>query len=56
MTMEHIFLKALAGNRKKILFLLTADHGQVEVDPQTTIYLNRDPAFSGNGEVPEGQP
>lgn len=47
MTMEHIFLKALAGSRKKILFLLTADHGQVEVDPKTTIYLNRDPAFSG---------
>ena len=37
MTMEHIFMKALAGNRKKILFLLTADHGQVEIDPQTTI-------------------
>jgi hypothetical protein len=47
MTMEHIFLKAQAGNHKKILFLLTADHGQVEIDPQTTIYLNRDPAFSG---------
>jgi len=47
MTMEHIFLKALAGSRKKILFLLTADHGQVEVDPQTTLYLNRDRAFSG---------
>ena len=47
MTMEHIFLKALAGSRKKILFLFTADHGQVEVNPQTTLYLNRDPAFSG---------
>jgi hypothetical protein len=47
MTMEHIFLKALAGNRRKILLLLTADHGQVETDPQTTIYLNRDPAFKG---------
>jgi len=47
MTMERIFLKALSGNRKKILFLLTADHGQVEIDPQTTIYLNRDPAFAG---------
>jgi predicted AlkP superfamily pyrophosphatase or phosphodiesterase len=47
MTMERIFLKALAGNRKKILFLLTADHGQVEIDPQNTIYLNRDPAFAG---------
>jgi len=50
MTMKHIFLKALAGNHKKILFLLTADHGQVEVDPQTTIYLNREPAFSGMEE------
>lgn len=47
MTMEHIFLKALAGNRKKILFLLTADHGQVETNPKTTVYLNRDPAFAG---------
>jgi hypothetical protein len=47
MTMEHIFLTALSGNRKKILFLLTADHGQVETDPQTTIYINRDPAFTG---------
>jgi len=47
MAMEQVFLKAMAGSRKKILFLLTADHGQVEVDPQTTLYLNRDPAFSG---------
>jgi predicted AlkP superfamily pyrophosphatase or phosphodiesterase len=47
MTMEKIFLKAIANNRKKILFLLAADHGQVETDPQTTIYLNRDPAFKG---------
>ena len=29
------------------LFLLTADHGQVEVDPATCVYLNRDPAFEG---------
>ena len=47
MTMETIFQKALAGNRKNILFLLTADHGQSETDPQTTIYLNRDPRFTG---------
>ena len=47
MTMEHIFLKAMAGNRKKIMFLLTADHGQTETDPQTTIYINRDPCFAG---------
>ncbi len=46
-TMESIFLKALSGNRKKILFMLSADHGQVETDPQTTIYLNKDPRFEG---------
>ncbi len=47
MAMEKIFLKAMTGNRKKILFILTADHGQTETDPLTTIYLNRDPAFAG---------
>jgi predicted AlkP superfamily pyrophosphatase or phosphodiesterase len=47
LTMQQIFLKALAGNHRKILFMLTADHGQVETDPQTTIYINRDPAFAG---------
>jgi hypothetical protein len=47
MTMERIFLKAMAGNHKKILFLLAADHGQVETNPETTIYLNREPAFAG---------
>ncbi len=39
MTMETIFLNALKGNRRKILFLLSADHGQSETDPQTTVYL-----------------
>lgn len=29
----------------RTLLLLTADHGQVEVDPQTTIYLNKLPGF-----------
>ena len=47
MTMENIFLKALAGSHRKILFLLTADHGQSETDPHTTVYLNRDPRFAG---------
>ena len=32
---------------EETIFLLTADHGHVEVDPDTTIYLNRDPAFAG---------
>jgi hypothetical protein len=32
---------------RSVLCLLTADHGQVETDPQTTIYLNRQPRFAG---------
>lgn len=44
--MEHHFEQIFRGN-KRVLFLMTADHGQVEVDPQTTIYLNRDPRFWG---------
>jgi predicted AlkP superfamily pyrophosphatase or phosphodiesterase len=47
MTMETIFLKALSSKHRKTLFMLTADHGQSETDPQTTIYLNRDPRFEG---------
>jgi predicted AlkP superfamily pyrophosphatase or phosphodiesterase len=47
MTMENIFLNAVSRNRKKILFLLTADHGQSEVDPQTTVYINREAHFTG---------
>ncbi len=30
---------------RRTLFLLTADHGQVDVDPQTTVYLNKLPEF-----------
>lgn len=30
---------------RRTLLLLTADHGQVDVDPQTTIYLNKLPDF-----------
>jgi predicted AlkP superfamily pyrophosphatase or phosphodiesterase len=44
--MEYYFERVFQG-KKRILFLMTADHGQVEVDPQTTIYLNRAPQFSG---------
>lgn len=46
-TMEQVFLPILIRNHRKVLFLLTADHGQVEVDPEKTIYLNRHPAFAG---------
>ncbi len=38
--MEKVFYQNLFGKLKKTLFLMTADHGQVEVDPKTTIYLN----------------
>jgi len=44
--MEHYFDKVF-GNKKRILFLMTADHGMCEVDPKTTVYLNTDRDFSG---------
>ena len=44
--MEHYFERIFNG-QKKILFLMTADHGATEVDPQTTIYLNTEPRFMG---------
>jgi hypothetical protein len=47
MTFEKILLKAWKGSHRRILFMLTADHGQSEVDPQTTIYINREPRFTG---------
>jgi predicted AlkP superfamily pyrophosphatase or phosphodiesterase len=45
--MDSIFLNAIKGSRRKILFMMTADHGQAETDPQTTIYLNKEPRFEG---------
>jgi hypothetical protein len=45
--MEQVFLKAVGGSGRRLLFLLTADHGQVETDPHTSLYLNRDPHFAG---------
>jgi len=44
--MEHYFEKIFRGD-KRILFLMTADHGASEVDPETTVYLNKDPEFIG---------
>ena len=43
--MEYYFERMLKG--KRILFLMTADHGQVEVDPKTTIFLNTNAQFAG---------
>lgn len=39
--MERIFLRSLAGSRRRVLYLMTADHGQIGIDPATTVYLNR---------------
>jgi len=36
--LENIFFKT--AQNSNTLFLLTADHGQIEVDPQKTLYLN----------------
>ena len=44
--MDYFFERVFKGD-KRILFLMTADHGQVEVDPKTAIYLNTDPQFAG---------
>jgi predicted AlkP superfamily pyrophosphatase or phosphodiesterase len=43
-SLERYFLSSLLA-KGKTLFLLTADHGQSEVDPATTVYLNK--AFPG---------
>ncbi len=43
--MEHYFVRTFMG-KKRILFLMTADHGMSEVDPKTTTYLNTDPRFA----------
>lgn len=44
--MEYYFERVFKG-KKRILFLMTADHGQIDVDPHTTIYLNTEARFTG---------
>jgi predicted AlkP superfamily pyrophosphatase or phosphodiesterase len=44
--MEYFFPRVISG-KKKILFLMTADHGASEVNPKTTIFLNKDKRFKG---------
>jgi len=44
--MEHYFEKIFKG-KKNVLFLMTADHGIAEVDPNRTIYLNKNLNFHG---------
>jgi hypothetical protein len=45
--MMEYHLERIFRGKKRILFLMTADHGMCEVDPQTTIYLNTHPNFRG---------
>jgi len=45
--LERLFLSRLDGGTGDTLFLLTADHGQSETDPATTIYLNTGGDFAG---------
>lgn len=39
--LDRLLYKVLAGKVEETLLLITADHGQVEVYPDTTIYLNQ---------------
>jgi len=41
------FFTRIFGGKKKVFFLMTADHGASEVDPETTIFLNKDKRFVG---------
>ena len=44
--MEHYFERTFKG-KKRILFMMTADHGMCEVDPKTTVFLNTNSNFEG---------
>jgi predicted AlkP superfamily pyrophosphatase or phosphodiesterase len=44
--MEHYFTRIFTG-KKRVLFLMTADHGASEVDPMTTTFINTDKHFVG---------
>ena len=46
LVIEHFFKRMFTG-KKKILLLLTADHGASEVNPKTTVFLNKDKRFKG---------
>jgi len=46
-SLDRLLWRRLAGHVDDCLLMLTADHGLVEVDPATTIYLNREDRFAG---------
>ena len=45
--LERFLFQALEPTLRRTLFVLTSDHGQVDVSPKTTVYLNRDRRFEG---------
>ncbi len=38
--MDQLVYRIIAGKSRETLLIMTADHGQIEVDPTRTIYLN----------------
>ena len=46
-TLEQVLAIKYSWQRRKVLLILTADHGQAEIDPVTTIYLNLDHHLAG---------
>jgi len=44
-TMERVFWPQASDSFQNTLFIISADHGQMEVDPKTTLYLNLTPQF-----------
>jgi predicted AlkP superfamily pyrophosphatase or phosphodiesterase len=39
--MEQLFYKSVRGKVSNTLLMMSADHGQIEVDPKSTYYLNK---------------
>ena len=44
--LDRLFWQNFKSQQTNTLFIMTADHGQIAVDPDTAIYLNLDPKFS----------
>lgn len=40
--LENVFMKIVDGKIQDTIILLSADHGQINVNPKTTFYLNRE--------------
>ena len=38
---RYLLERTLGKQKQRVLLLVTADHGQVEIDPKTTIFLNQ---------------